>query len=133
MTSRWGFVGLVTASTAAASTSLFDILRVDGFSGEKWLYFSLVTVLFLWIAAAFWLCMAGAFTLLSGTDERGLARPQGSDSTLKRSTAKVALLFPIRNEECGRLFAGVRAMIELLTERQVLGRFDVILLSDSHG
>lgn len=133
MTSRWGFAGLVIASAAAASTSLFDILRVDGFSGGKWLYFSLVTILFLWIAAAFWLCMSGAVALLWGTDELGLSRPQESDPALKKSTAKVALLFPIRNEECGRLVAGLKAMIECLAERQVLDHFDVVLLSDSHG
>ena len=133
MTSRWGFAGLVIASTAAASTSLFDILRVDGFSGAKWLYFSLVTILFLWIAAAFWLCISGAITLLWGADGRGLSPAQGCDPALKKSTAKVALLFPIRNEESSRLFAGVMAMIECLAERQVLDHFDVILLSDSHG
>ncbi|MGC8535140.1 MAG: glucans biosynthesis glucosyltransferase MdoH [Rhizomicrobium sp.] len=133
MTSRWGFAGLVIASTAAASTSLFDILRVDGFSDAKWLYFSLVTILFLWIAAAFWLCISGAITLLWGADGMGLSPAQGCDPALKKSTAKVALLFPIRNEECSRLFAGVMAMIECLAERQVLDHFDVILLSDSHG
>ena len=133
MTSRWGFAGLVIASTVAASTSLFDILRVDGFSGAKLLYFSLVTILFLWIAAAFWLCMSGAITLLWGADGMGLSPARGCDPALKKSTAKVALLFPIRNEECGRLFAGVMAMIECLAERQVLDHFDVILLSDSHG
>ncbi len=133
MTSRWGFSGLVIASTAAASTSLFGILRVDGFTSEKWLYFSLVTILFLWIAAAFWLCMSGAVTLLWGRDDLGLSRPKGLDPSLRKSTAKVALLFPIRNEECGRLFAGLKAMIGCLAEHQVLDRFDVVLLSDSYG
>lgn len=133
MTSRWLLAALVFASTAAAGTRMFDVLRTDGLTTSEGLFLALVTILFCWIATAFWLSVSGGIALWRRTGDPSLRLPPIADPRLRKSASRTALLFPIRNEDGARLYAGLNAMIGSLHTHGVLDRFDVVLLSDSQG
>lgn len=128
---RWLFLGLVITTTASAMSRLWDILRVDGLNSTEVLFLALVAVLFCWISVSFWLFCIGAYARWRGLSSGTLAQPRDSDPQLRSSPSKTALLFPIRNEEAGRLFAGITAIIGSIHDNGVLDHFDFFILSDS--
>jgi membrane glycosyltransferase len=130
--SRWLFAGLVAATTAAATSRLWDVLRVDGVTAGECLFLALVTILFCWIAIAFWMMVLGAFAIWRDEKQTALQIPDSSDPQLRSSGSRTALLFPVRNEETARLCAGIEAVIDSLAGHGVLDRFDIFILSDSN-
>jgi membrane glycosyltransferase len=125
---RWLVLGLVFATTAAATTKLFAIFRIDGLSAEEWLLLAVFAVLFSWIAASFWLACVGAYDLWKEPRRRlvtGDLRPPGA------SRSRTVLAVPIYNEECASVFAAIETMQESLRELGALDRFDFFVLSDS--
>jgi membrane glycosyltransferase len=128
---RWIYACLVGATTLAVTEHLWSILRVDGLSALELAYLALVVILVFWITASFWLAAIGAYARWRGISDETLMRPPGNDAGLQRSPSRTALLYPIRNEEPRRLFAGIEAMREAIERRGMSDKFDIFVLSDS--
>jgi membrane glycosyltransferase len=133
MALRWLFLGLVLTTTASATTRLWDVLRVDGITRTETVYLVLVAILFIWISASFWLASIGAYGKWRGLSDDTLVKPKEKDSALRASASRTAILFPARNEDANRLFAGIAAVSESIRESGVADRFDVFILSDSNS
>jgi len=127
------FAASVLATTAAVSMRLLNVLRVDGLTGSEALFLALVTVLFAWISISFWIALLGAWAWRGGPTYSMLIEPKDADTQLRRSPARTAILFPVRNEELSRLFCGIKAVADCLYEHGVADRFDIFILSDSTG
>ena len=126
-TQRWLVLGLVIATTAAATSKLFAIFRVDGVLAEEWLLLAVFAVLFSWIASSFWLACVGAYELWKEPRRlitRGIGPPGASRS-------RTVLAVPIYNEDCASVFAAIETMQESLREVGALDRFDFFVLSDT--
>ncbi|MDE2073634.1 MAG: glucans biosynthesis glucosyltransferase MdoH [Alphaproteobacteria bacterium] len=123
----------VFATTAAAAMRLFHILRVDGLTNSETIFLILVTILFAWISISFWIALFGALARHGGVTYSALVEPGGTDPHLRRSRARTAILFPVRNEELGRLFSGIGAVAENICASGLAERFDIFILSDSTG
>ena len=125
---RWMMLGLVLATTAAATLELLAIFRVDGVSPLEWPVLALFAFLFSWIAASFWVACLGAYELWNGAPALPLHRPP-SDGAVSRS--RTALTVPIYNESWPEVSARIQAMQDSLDEAGALDRFDFFILSDS--
>ncbi len=106
-TQRWVVLGLVFATTVAATVKLFAIFRIDGLSALEWLVLGVFAVLFSWIAASFWVACFGAYELWKGAGHKPLA-DRVSQAGIAHS--RTALAVPIYNEDCAAVFAGIETM-----------------------
>jgi membrane glycosyltransferase len=127
-TLRWLFLGLVLATTAAAMSRLWNILRVDELSTLETIYLVLVAILFTWISASFWVAALGAYARWRGLADFTLERPARAIPL----RARTALLFPVRNEDTARLIAGIRTVRESVQAEGAGDSFDIFILSDSN-
>jgi membrane glycosyltransferase len=106
---RWLVLGLVFVTTAAATSKLFAIFRVEGLSIEEWLLLAVFAVLFSWIAASFWLACVGAYELWKEPRRRLMTKGLGPPVTSRSGTV---LAVPIYNEDCASVFAAIETMQE---------------------
>ncbi len=123
------FAALVLITTVIAAIRLWAIFRVDGLTVLEIALLAIFAVLFAWIGSSFWLVCVGAHARW-----RGLIKampPAAADGS--SSTTRTAIVMPIYNEPSARLFAGVRAMYESLSQTGAIGRFDFYVLSDSNN
>jgi len=132
ITLRWLFLGLVLATTAAGMSRLWNILRIDGLSPLEGAYLFLVTILFLWISASFWLAAIGAYARGRHLADTTLRWPGRVDAVLTPSRSRTALLFPVRNEDTRRVVAGIRTICASIRNVGQGGNFDIYILSDSN-
>src|SRR5690349_320595 len=134
-TQRWILLGLVFSTTAAATTRLFAIFRVDHIGALEVSLLTVFALLFAWIATSFWISCLGAHALWSNNREKDTqlhdnAELQGPD--LPRPSRTV-LVVPIHNEDCAEVFARLQAMEDCLRETGANNRFDIFVLSDSRN
>jgi membrane glycosyltransferase len=125
---RWLALALVFATTAAATSKLFAIFRVDGLSAEEWLLLAVFAVLFSWIAASFWLACVGAYEAWKEPRRRPIT-VRGEQEEVLRS--RTVLAVPIYNEDSASVFAAIETMQDSLRELGALDRFDFFVLSDT--
>jgi len=125
---------LILSSSFFASLHMADVLPHGGGRKLEIAIVIVFAILFAWISIGFWEAMVGLFTLARGKDRFALreedevgADPFESPSALPLS----AILFPISNEEVGRVFAGIRATYESLLATGEIGPFHFFVLSDS--
>lgn len=128
LTLRWLFLGLVFMTAAAATSRLYNILRVDGLRWVETIYLVLVAILFTWISASFWIAALGAYARWRGIADLTLDHPK----TAGPSPSRTALLFPVRNEDSQRLIAGIRTVCESVRDEGLGDSIDVYILSDSN-
>lgn len=129
---RWLFLGLVLATTAAATSRLWNVLRVDNLTWIETSYLLLVGVLFCWISVSFWLASLGAYARWRGISDNSLRRPAGTDWALSLSGSRTALLFPVRNEDTRRLLSGIQTVCDSIRACGADDKFDIYILSDSN-
>jgi membrane glycosyltransferase len=108
---------------------LWIILRVDGPTGLEQVLLVLFAVLSTWVASSFWLVCCGAWV-------RWIApmcgvRLRAAEPLRDGSTARVALVMPVYNEDIGRCAAGIQAIRESIRQCGDSSRFAFFLLSDS--
>lgn len=125
---RWVVLGLVFVTTAAATSKLFAIFRVDGVGAEEWLLLAVFTVLFSWIAASFWVACIGAYELWK---KPGNEAVEDGSALASLSQSRTVLATPIYNEDCAAVFGAIETMLESLREIGGLERFDFFVLSDT--
>ncbi len=121
---RWLFLGLVLATTAAATARLWAIFRVDGLTPLEGAVLALFAILFAWIASSFWIACLGTYRCW-----RAGRKAQAPPPALDR--ARAAIVMPVYNEDAESVFAGLAAMRESLREAGALCGFDFFVLSDS--
>jgi membrane glycosyltransferase len=125
---RWLFLFLTLTSTAAAVIKLWSVLRSDGLDLSEGLFLFLFTLLFGWIASAFWLALFGVVARL--LDERLLPLSSAPKGMLGSTPSRTAILMPVYNEEVARVFSGLRAIHDSILDAGETG-FDFYVLSDS--
>ncbi len=116
---------LVFATVAFTVSLLAGAVRADGITPLELSLLLLYALLSGWIALAFWTAVAGFFVMLAlGRRARRTALPASS-------TARVALVMPIYNEDPRRIFAGIEAIWRDLEDTGEAARFDFHVLSDT--
>ena len=123
---RWLLLGLALSTTAAVSTRLLAIFRVDGVSMLEVALLAVFALLFCLIATSFWIACLGAHALWRGSSDLALRQPD-----LSVSHARTVLVVPVYNENAGEVFARIQAMQESLSEAGAADGFDFFVLSDS--
>src|ERR1700744_4774045 len=103
---RWLYLFVVLASTVAGVTQMAGVFQVVGFSIREITILALFAILFAWIASSFWMTVFGAFARFTGRELLPI-KPAGGPSA-----ARTAILMPVYNEDVGRVFSGVRAILE---------------------
>lgn len=116
---------LVFASVAFAVGLLGGAVQAGGVTPLEFSLLVLYALLSGWIALSFWTAVAGFFVVLTrGGRRRQTPLPAGS-------SARVALVMPIYNEDPQRIFAGVEAIWRDLEGTGEGQRFDFHVLSDT--
>jgi membrane glycosyltransferase len=121
---RWLFLFLILFSTTAAALKLLAILQAGGLSIGEGLFLGLFVILFGWIAITFWLALFGVVARLEGARLLPLA------SATRDEGSRTAILMPVYNEDVARVFSGVRAIHDSLSDAGESG-FEFYILSDS--
>ncbi len=106
-----------------------DLLWRTGWSTSSTILLGLFVILFLLTAVG---CMSAIFGFVLRTfgDTRRITHLAEYRSRTIEGTS-TALVFPIHNEEVGRVYEGLRATYESLKNTGQLARFDFFILSDS--
>jgi membrane glycosyltransferase len=123
-------VGLIVAQTYIATNFMVAILPYHGQQLLEIAMLILFAILFAWVSGGFWTAVAGFALQLLGGDRYAISRTAASDAPLDSGT-RAAVVMPVRNENVGRVFAGLRATYESVAACGELSRFDFFLLSDT--
>ena len=117
-------LGATLAASVAAGAIMERIVEPGGVSPAEGALLVLFTVLFAWVAFAFFSALAGFVAICL---DRDLApwRPQPI------VFGKTALLLPTYNEDPARIIAAAQAMYEDLSARGVAELYDLFILSDT--
>jgi len=119
---------LVVGSTAVATHFMSLVIQFKDREVLGYLMLIAFAILFAWISVGFWTALAGLVSILRGVDRY-------TPSTTRRKIdehTKVALIFPIYNEDTGRVFAGIEATYRSLEKTGMLKHYDFYILSDSN-
>lgn len=122
---RYSHACLVTGTVIGAVSLLLGAVQTNGITPLELVLLLLYTLLSGWVALAFWTAVAG-FVVALVRGPRSEVTPLSPDST-----ARVAILMPVYNEDPTRVFAGLRAIWRSLAETSEAGRFDLFVLSDT--
>jgi membrane glycosyltransferase len=122
---RLAHAGLVTGTVALAVSLLAGAVSAAGVTPLELFLLLLYMLLSGWIALSFWTAVAGFLVLLA----RHGRRPSGVVPAT--STARVALVMPIYNEDPPRILAGIEATWRTLGDTPEAARFDIHILSDT--
>lgn len=115
-------LGITTLATAHA----WNAMNVDGMAPLEWLGLVLLAANLAWISLAGATAVAGAAVLASRKPER----TQTVQKPLETSSL-TAIVFPIRNEQTGRVTAGAQAIHDALERAGAADVFEFFFLSDT--
>ena len=127
----------ILATSAAGTTVLVGRLNAGGLDAIEIALAALYAVLVLWIASAFWFCLAGGIwwmnqRRLTGSAAQHVPEPDGAAiPAAPDGSARAAILMPVYNEPADRVFAAMQAIYESVREAGGLHLFDFYVLSDS--
>ncbi|HOA77223.1 MAG TPA: glucans biosynthesis glucosyltransferase MdoH [Thermosynergistes sp.] len=119
---------LVVISTSVATSIMGVVMPHKGGALLEPLMIIAFAALFAWISVGFWTAIAGFFTILKRFDRFA---PMIELKEISPDV-RVAVLFPIFNEETERVFAGVEATYRSLEKTGELEHFDFFVLSDTN-
>lgn len=129
---RFVFFLLVILTSLIALGLLVSVFQPNGFSPMELLLLFLYTILFAWICISFWTAFMGFWVILFGRDRWAISRqPPDIPPDSATSPPRTAILMPIYNEDSERVFAGLRAIHQSLTDTGQLDGFDFFILSDT--
>ncbi len=137
--SRLSLLIATVASTYLASYAFGHVVFGDAVPGEGngvnpitvalWLLFC---VLFLWVAQGFWTATIGLLQMLRRSPNAVFkVKVETSDWLPPEALPRTAVLMPIYNEDCVRVFAGVEAIIRSIDNHGYTAAFDHYILSDT--
>ena len=127
----------ILATAAAGTTVLVGRLNAGGLDAVEIALAALYAVLVLWIASAFWFCLAGGIWWMNQRRLTGSAAqhvPEPDSAAIPAApdgSARAAILMPVYNEPADRVFASMQAIYESVCEAGGLHLFDFYVLSDS--
>ena len=127
----------ILATAAAGTTVLVGRLNAGGLDAVEVALAALYAVLVLWIASAFWFCLAGGIWWMNQRRLTGSAAqhvPEPDSAAIPAApdgSARAAILMPVYNEPADRVFASMQAIYESVREAGGLHLFDFYVLSDS--
>ncbi len=130
---RTGFFALV-ALLSIGSTGLFiDLLQRTGLTPAKYTLIAIYAVLTTGLALGFVQFLAGFLVCLTGYAPQRISRRIRLDSAdaAPELQSRIALLFPVYNEEPKRVFNGIETVYHALQNAGQLEHFDFFILSDS--
>jgi len=126
------FLLIILTSTYLASSYMAGILPYKGSTRLELAMVVVFAALFGWISIGFWEAMAGLFTLARGYDRFALTGSgEKATEAVVGSRVRTAILFPVANEDMGRVGAGLRATYRSLEKTGRLDEFDFFILSDT--
>jgi membrane glycosyltransferase len=128
---RLVLLALVTLQTTMATYSMKGVLPYQGTQVLEIGILILFALLFCWISAGFWTAIMGFWQLLRGRDRYSISARSAVAAPINPK-AHTAIVMPICNEDVARVFAGLRATYESLTQTDALAHFDFFILSDSN-
>ena len=128
---RWLFAGLIAATALIGIALMLDIMRAGGLTGLEVVILVLFALTFSWIAIPFWNAVIGFALAVLGRDPLSLAAPRSASGDGRPLVIRTALVMPIRDEDPGRVTAGLAAMLRSLARTGHAGAFDLFLLSDT--
>jgi len=123
-------LGLTVAQTYIATSFMVAVLPYHGRQPLEIAMLVLFAILFAWVSGGFWTAMAGYVVLLFKGDRYAISTTAAADAPIG-SDVRAAIVMPIRNENVGRVFAGLRATYESVAQRGTLPHFDFFVLSDT--
>jgi len=124
------FFGLTLALSGFAVSLMLIILEANGLSTLKIAALVLFTILFIWIAGAFWTAVAGFVVKLVGHDTAVINPREVAGRPL---TSRTAIVMPIYNEDVTRVATGIDAIWTSVLAQPDAGAFDFFILSDTRS
>jgi membrane glycosyltransferase len=121
---------LTLAQTYVATGFMTTVLPYHGAKPLEFAILALFAMLFFWVSAGFWTAMMGFMLLLFGRDRFAISRTAAGNEPID-DAARTAVIMPICNENVARVFAGLRATYESISQTNELRHFDFFVLSDS--
>ncbi|MCP1675972.1 membrane glycosyltransferase [Natronocella acetinitrilica] len=125
------FICLVLATSGYGAATLYVILRGNGMSGLQLVALGLFTLVFTWIALAFWTALAGFVLNLLRRDPLTLGRAVGKREADTEIRGRTVLAMPVYNEDSKRFVAGLESTCLSLLETGSAESFEVFVLSDT--
>lgn len=133
-----GLIATLTLGSAAVAVVVF--MRIIGAEGLLWAHVPMIVlfgVLMLWLCQSIWLALTGFFVVAWRDFRRwwkGPAwKPERPEPAFSPDSAKTAIVMPVYNEDPGRVFAGLEAMLDDLDAAGAGDRFDLFILSDTRN
>ncbi|HEY5894772.1 MAG TPA: glucans biosynthesis glucosyltransferase MdoH [Chthoniobacterales bacterium] len=118
--------------TAAGCWLMWQHFKADGVSWLEWTLLALFLVLFGQLAFGFSIAFWGFVTWLRGGDALQIMRTLPDKPGPNENLGATAIAMPVYNEDCGRVFRGLEAMITSLERTGHSESFDFFILSDSN-
>jgi membrane glycosyltransferase len=123
-------LALILIPSLLAASVMYSLLWVREWPLLKAVVTLLFFLLFSWISVGFWSFLAGMMVLLRRYDHFAVTNGTPAALVLPKNV-RVALLFPIYNEDAHKVAAAVRTVLQSLREAGMEKNFDIFLLSDS--
>ncbi|MFP4538309.1 MAG: glucans biosynthesis glucosyltransferase MdoH [Dichotomicrobium sp.] len=125
-----GLIAVSIAVTVAFGVWLLaGWLGQDGLNAVEYMLVVFYALLLLWLAANFWLCVAGALVLIARRFARPAALPHPAPAP--EAPVRTAVLMPLYNENAFDAFARLSAMMRSVDAAGGADGFDFFVLSDS--
>ncbi|HEY3231526.1 MAG TPA: glucans biosynthesis glucosyltransferase MdoH, partial [Roseiflexaceae bacterium] len=124
---QWRLAALVTpalAITALAAGQSYALMNDGGMTPLEWVALALLAVNLAWVSSAAATAIAGTIVLL-------MPRAGGRVSAPFSTASLTAIVFPIRNEQPGRVMGGAQAAHDELTKVRADEHFEIFFLSDT--
>jgi len=133
-TRRIVFFGTVLVLSVSATLLFADWLQRTGLTPAKWMLIGLYAVLTLGLSFGFCQALFGWIILTLRRDPAKITRQLELSEACRRAPiqSKVALLFPVYNEEPKRFFNGIKTTYLELEKAGQIEHFTFIVLSDSN-
>src|SRR5690349_1971110 len=125
----FSFYSSAVLLTGVVSWLFADLLWRTGWSASRTVLLVLFVILFLFIAVGAMHGIYGFFIRIFDTRWRITRLKNHRDQDI--SGISTAIVFPIYNENCVRVYEGLRATYESFQQSGQLERFDFFILSDS--
>ena len=128
---RLAFGLLVIGSIVSLVSGLAAALAADGLAWWEGVMLALFAATTPWLAIGFWNALIGFAVLHGAAAPLRVLFPLVEPAPAAPIAARVALLFPIRNEPPQTVFRRIAVMVESLAATALAGYFEVFVLSDS--
>lgn len=122
---RAALLALSIAATTAFAYALYKVLSIVQVTVLQGVFLVLCTLCFAWIALGTSSAVLGFFAILLAR------RAPGKAEAKPRADGRVALLFPVYQEDTSHIAAAIEAIANDLIANGAGSRFDIFVLSDS--